>query len=694
VYRLAKSAALADAWARLQAGGADAELVTLAQACLAPERPERPRHAGVVAEAVAAYQARVQERLRAAEVTQAQAQVQLAEERKRRRLAWVLAAALVLLVAGGAAAALWSQQQEAAHQLQVTRAQAAIGSALEEADQLAVRCAALTEQLPAWRATLDAAGSALQRAEDLRAQEQAAATAELVQRLGHLRARLEEDRKDWQLLAVYDQVRLEQSQWDSQRRQFRLAEAYPRLAQALADYGLAIGGLGAAEAAARLRQRPPAVRPQLRAVLEECRAWVPKGKVGQRQWLAAVLAVDADPWLEQFRGAAKGAWAELERLASQAEVSRYHPAVLVGLARTLPEEAQAGKLALLRRTQQQYPGDFWVNFGLGGELFQSVFPRGRTRPARAEELPVVNEAAAFYRVAVGLRPGDAPAHSDLGGVLRAQGDLAGAIACFRKAIDLDPKEAKAHNNLGKALQAQGDVKGAIEHWQKALDLNPEYAEAHCNLGNALFAQGDFAEALKALQRGHQLGSQRPSWRYPSARWVDECQRLLALDTRLSALLKGEDQPKDAAEQLALADLCQRYKKRYAAAARFYADAFAAGATRSSQRTYNASCAAILAAAGNGEDAAKLDAQEKTRLRQQALAWLKNALNILDKLVEDPERRDEVRQKLQHWQKDPGLASVRGQEALAKLPEAERAAWQQLWAEVETLCKKAAAANSP
>jgi hypothetical protein len=68
-------------------------------------------------------------------------------------------------------------------------------------------------------------------------------------------------------------------------------------------------------------------------------------------------------------------------------------------------------------------------------------------------------------------------------------------------------------------------------------------------------------------------------------------------------------------QLALADLCRRYKKRYAAAARFYAAAFTAGAAQSSQRAYNAACAATLAAAGNGEDAAQLDAKEKSRLRQ-------------------------------------------------------------------------------
>jgi Tfp pilus assembly protein PilF len=303
-------------------------------------------------------------------------------------------------------------------------------------------------------------------------------------------------------------------------------------------------------------------------------------------------------------------------------------------------------------------------------------------------------AIACYKKALTLDPKLVQAHYNLGVALQIQGDLKEAIACYRQALDLDPKLVQAHSNLGAALRAQGDLKGAVTHLQKALDLNPKYAEAHCNLGHALRSQGHFAPALQALKRGHQLGSQRPDWRYPSARWVEDCQRLLDLDTRLPAVLKGEDQPKDAAEQLALADLCQRYKKRYAAAVRYYADAFAAGAAQSSQRTYNAACAAVLAAAGEGVDADTLDAKERTRLRQRALAWLKGALKILTKLVEDPERRNEVRQKLQHWQKDADLVSVRDAKALAELPEAERAAWQQLWAEVETLRQKAAAANSP
>jgi hypothetical protein len=44
--------------------------------------------------------------------------------------------------------------------------------------------------------------------------------------------------------------------------------------------------------------------------------------------------------------------------------------------------------------------------------------------------------------------------------------------------------------------------------------------------------------------------------------------------------------------------------------------------------------------------------------------------------------------LRHWQADPDFTGVRGPAALAQLPEAERATWQRLWAEVQALRDKA------
>jgi hypothetical protein len=44
--------------------------------------------------------------------------------------------------------------------------------------------------------------------------------------------------------------------------------------------------------------------------------------------------------------------------------------------------------------------------------------------------------------------------------------------------------------------------------------------------------------------------------------------------------------------------------------------------------------------------------------------------------------------MQRWLADVRLAGARGTEAIAKLPAEEREGWAKLWAEVESLRKKA------
>jgi hypothetical protein len=105
--------------------------------------------------------------------------------------------------------------------------------------------------------------------------------------------------------------------------------------------------------------------------------------------------------------------------------------------------------------------------------------------------------------------------------------------------------------------------------------------------------------------------------------------------------------------------------------------------------YNAACAAALAAAGKGEDATKLDDKERVRLRKQALDWLRADLALRTKQLESGPPADRAAQQaLRHWQKDPDVAGIRDQEALAKLPPEERAAYERLWADVAALLKKA------
>jgi hypothetical protein len=156
---------------------------------------------------------------------------------------------------------------------------------------------------------------------------------------------------------------------------------------------------------------------------------------------------------------------------------------------------------------------------------------------------------------------------------------------------------------------------------------------------------------------------------------------------LPAVLKGEAEPAGAAERIELAELC-RYKGLYAASARFYTEAFDAGANPADHR-YDAAGSAAQAGCGAGEDAAGVPDKVRVSLRKQALEWLRANLTGLAGSREGgpPPDRAQVQQKLSIWQLDPALAGVRDADRLAALPTAERAAWQQLWDDVAATLAK-------
>ena len=246
---------------------------------------------------------------------------------------------------------------------------------------------------------------------------------------------------------------------------------------------------------------------------------------------------------------------------------------------------------------------------------------------------------------------------NLGNTLKDQGQLDEAIQMLRAGLDLDPKVALAHYNLGGALYDKGALQDAIREWREAIRLDPKFAPAHDNLA---------------------VG-----------------QRMLTLENQLATVLEGKKKPADAAECLGLAELCQQpFKKRFVTSARFYAEAFADDAKLADdmqqQHRYNAACAAALAGCGQGEEAGKLDDTERAGLRKTAQTWLRADLAFWTKEAErdNSKARETVQATLKHWQTDTDLAGVRDQKALEKLPEEERKQWQQLWADVASLLRRA------
>jgi hypothetical protein len=204
-------------------------------------------------------------------------------------------------------------------------------------------------------------------------------------------------------------------------------------------------------------------------------------------------------------------------------------------------------------------------------------------------------------------------------------------------------------------------------------------------------QGKFAEALAAFRKVQEVAPpDHPGYEKAKAQ-IKTCQQLLTLDDKLSAILRGGPKPASAAGLLDLADLCQRCKKSYAHAARFYQGAFALESKLAddlrTQHRYNAACAAALAVAGKGEDADKLDHKERVRLRKEALEWLRADLDAYTRLGENADAAQAVRERLIHWLQDTDLGALRDEKALSALPQAERQEWQNLWADVSALLKK-------
>jgi serine/threonine-protein kinase len=319
------------------------------------------------------------------------------------------------------------------------------------------------------------------------------------------------------------------------------------------------------------------------------------------------------------------------------------------------------------------------------------------------------EAEAAFREVVRLKPDSPEAHQMLGLCLGLQRRYREEEAAYREVIRLKPDYYLVHEYLGNALMKQGRLKEAEAAFREAIRLAPDFYLAHDRLGDALQAQGLFREAEEAFREAMRCLSFRPRrFKEQFETKIQECRRLLEVDRKLTAILQGEAEPTSATECLELADLCRPpYKRLHKTAVRFYTAAFAVDPSennaaflrgRFGRNRYNAACSAVLAAAGQADDARQLPDKVAFRLRQQAFDWLKAELASSAKQVERS-RIDAFRSSdggrslrlltaryLTWWKENPDLTSVRDREPLNSLPEAERILWQQLWADVDALLK--------
>jgi tetratricopeptide (TPR) repeat protein len=306
----------------------------------------------------------------------------------------------------------------------------------------------------------------------------------------------------------------------------------------------------------------------------------------------------------------------------------------------------------------------------------------------------LDDAVAEYKKAIEIDPRNVGIRRSLGSALRAENRLDDAIAEYKKIIEIDPKNALTYDDLGGALAANNQLDDAVAAYKKAIDIQPKNSGFHQSLVPVLLRAGLFAEATVYSERLLKLLPEDAPFRRFYVLQRERCDRLLVMSPRLADLIAGKVAPADNRERLDLAYVCY-YQKRYVAATRLFGEAFAADVKLTDDFTAwyhdSAACCAALAAAGQGLDGDKLDDNERTRLRQKALGWLRADLDLYRKQLETGKAQDRtlVQEALREWQKDSDLASIRDKDAVAKLPAGEKEAWEKLWAEVAELLQKAA-----
>jgi eukaryotic-like serine/threonine-protein kinase len=302
-------------------------------------------------------------------------------------------------------------------------------------------------------------------------------------------------------------------------------------------------------------------------------------------------------------------------------------------------------------------------------------------------------AASEFREAIRLQPDEISGLVNLGIARKGQGKFEEAVVACQDAIRVQPDCAVAHAVLGSALLARGDLDEAIAECREAVRLQPRLLEAHINLGLAVRAQRKLAEALPILRGAAELAPMDSIMARELPTLIRRVEQQLALRPRLPGVLAGDDRPTGADETVTFAQLA-RDEGRCADAVRLWAAAMSGDAKladdRANQHRYNAACAAALAGSGRSKDDPALGETERAKLREEALSWLKAERTIWAAVLEtDPAQVGPVVvQALQDWRTNRDLASVREPDDLAKLPSAEQASWRTMWADVDSLLKKA------
>jgi len=555
IQRKAARGEVADAITRLDQNsfGHDAELISLAKACLAPERDDRPRNAGEVAERMRHYHSRVQERLREAEIARAEEKARAEEatkratvERERTRLTIALAASIVgLMLLGGGGWAYFVQQRSARR----SATDRVVTESLDSATLLWGQAkAAPVGDLSKWSEALAAAKEARstldagEPTKDLRSRVlQLVATIEQEQAVATQSAKeVERDRKFLQRLENIRNSTDENLTNAEIDHQGKLDSDY---STAFREFGIDPDRLDVKEAGRLLKERSRPLEIALHLddwALNRANRWNALDDKHQgplRRLVDTAAATDPDPWRNKLRQVviAGGSPEALRSLATDPGALASQPArslyvlamVLRGSSRDTNDVRLKGtgeSAQVLKRAWRKSPGDYLICRALSvGETRDSW--DGKRYNGRFGN---IIEKLRYSTAATAANPSSPHAHAALAEVLVPFSlttsicrvgprpywgfdpewvdaeDLNDAIAEYREAIRIDPSVAYVRRNLGNLLTFKGEIENAVAEYREAARLAPKDVWVHKEAAFRLYLRGRLDLAITELQEAIRL----------------------------------------------------------------------------------------------------------------------------------------------------------------------------------------------
>ncbi len=522
------------AHARLEASGADPELVKLTKHCLMPAAAARPASAGVLAERVHAYVVSVEERAQAARAESAAARVRAEEERKARRLTAALGAAVVaVLVVGGGSWALVQNERTARAREQALRAReeserdarlaAEVGDALAEA--------AVHEGGGRWSEALQAAERAHALAQGGGAGAELLARVEAARvalRAGQDRAVRETEREagNRRLLAALLEAR--EPDWTPGRDDPQLAAS--SYEEVFRTHGLDIDAGSPADVAAALAER--GLGSEVALFLDSLAEARRRGqdRSGAERVLEVAHAVDPDPQRADLREALAAHERGVLRDIVASGFEGQPPITIELLGRAFQQLGERESARQVYRIGiERFPGDFSLQYRLGRLLTPPELENG----VRAD----MQEAVECYRAALALRPDSIVVRYYLGRLYSRLDQHARAIEQYEIALRQRPDDptflfhmtvsrewlgeteaaaaayrallargqpswlvAWSANNLGVLHLARGEAQEAIALFERAIAADSGQAQFRGGLFQAVLATGSAAEKQRVLGR--------------------------------------------------------------------------------------------------------------------------------------------------------------------------------------------------